>query len=104
MEKVIHICDKCGVEKIYNKSSESEFRKIKFIVGQKGSTFVSDERYSNGVATKTELFICKDCQLKLGIHNEEKKEVNFNQQPELLDKIFDLFAIIADDLGYVKSE
>ena len=91
MEKVIHICDKCNCEKIYAKSSDSEFRKIMFLVGKKGSPYVSNEQYSIGVASKIELFICKQCQDKLGISND-KEEVSFYRQPELIDRVFEVFA------------
>ncbi|MCE5220196.1 MAG: hypothetical protein LLF98_02715 [Clostridium sp.] len=105
MQKVIHICDKCGVEKIYDQNSNSEFRKVKFLVGKRGSTYVSNEEYSNGVATSTEVFLCKECQIKLGIHGlNDKEEASFYKQPELIDRVFELFIDIADELGYTRSE
>ena len=104
MEKVIHICDKCGIEKTYNNSSETEFRKVKFLVGKTGSTYVSNEQYSSSVASSTEIFLCKECQIKLGIHGVENKDVNFYNQPELIDRVFELFTDIADELGYTRSE
>jgi hypothetical protein len=105
MEKIIHICDKCGCEKIYNDSLDSEFRKVKFLIGEKGRTYLPDDSYSSGVVTKTELLLCKECQIKLGICGiNNKKEPNFYQQPELIDKIFELFTEIADELDYVRNE
>jgi len=105
MKKVIHICDKCNTEKIYDKHSDSEFRAIKLLIGKIGSEYVSDGNYSSSIATKTDLFICKECQTKLGISTDKKKdEVSFYKQPELLDKILELFTEIADKLGYVRNE
>ncbi|MDD4188451.1 MAG: hypothetical protein PHX04_06860 [Bacilli bacterium] len=105
MEKVIHICDKCGIEKTYNKNSDTEFRTVKFLISKKGSTYVSDDTYSNNNATKTEILLCKDCQLKLGIHGaNDKEDVNFYRQPELIDRVFELFTDIADELGYARNE
>jgi len=105
MIKVIHICDKCNTEKIYDKPTDSEFRAIKLLIGKIGSEYVSDENYSSSIATKTNLFICKECQIKLGISTDKKKdEVSFYRQPELIDKVLELFTEIADELGYVKGE
>jgi len=105
MKKVIHICDKCNVEKIYDKPNESEFRAIKFLIGKIGSEYVSDGNYSSSIATKKELFICKECQIKLGISTDKNKDdTDFYKQPTLIDKVFELFTEIADELGYVKGE
>jgi len=101
MEKVIHICDKCGHEETYNKSSDSEYRTIKFLIGRKGSCYI-DERYTSNLVTQTSKFLCKDCQVKMGIPSE-KIEPSFSQQPELIDKVFELFESIADELGYQKN-
>lgn len=105
MEKVIHICDKCNGEKIYDKGADSEFRKVKFLISKKGSTYVADDTYSSHNATKTEILLCKECQIKLGIHGaNDKEDVNFYRQPELIDRVFELFTDIADELGYTRSE
>jgi len=104
MKKVIHICDKCNTEKIYNKSEESEFRVIKLLIGKIGKDeYVSDVNTSS-ISTIKNLFICKECQFKLGLNTDKRVDDNFYQQPELIDKILELFTEIADKLGYVKGE
>ena len=36
--------------------------------------------------------------------DKKKDEVSFYRQPELIDKVLELFTEIADELGYVKGE
>ena len=55
-----------------------------------------------GVSYKN-LFICKECQTKLGISTDKRVDDDFYKQPELLDKILELFTEIADELGYVRN-
>jgi hypothetical protein len=103
MQKVIHICDKCKVEKVYNKFSDSEFRQVKFLISKKGTTYIQGNGYLDNVATMTEVFLCSDCQSKLGIKQEEE-EPKFYKTPDLRDKIYELFETIVSDLGYKKGE
>ena len=104
MKKIIHICDKCNTEKIYNKSDESEFRVIKLLVGKIGRDEYVSEANTSSISTIKNLFICKECQTKLGISTDKRVDDDFYKQPELLDKILELFTEIADELGYVKGE
>lgn len=100
MKKVLHICDKCGKEEIFSEDSKSNYRKIKILIGERGSTYVSDDYRSSSKS----IFLCNECLNKIGIDTDESKKIDFNKEPELIDKIYELFEIIADDLGYSKCD
>ena len=103
MEKVIHICDLCKSEKIIKDNSESDYRKIKIIIGEKGSMYVSSNSYAS-LPEKT-LLICNECQVKHGIVPiDGTNKVSLYKQPELVDRIFEIVDEIASTLGYIKQE